>query len=257
MATGGKRATLSKGGRLNWRGIVRSVRMLALLVAGVPLGGCTAIGFGIGAAIDISAKDKTRCVVAHVQPGTPLTLHMRDGSRRPGRFRALIEPDSASHASRHREWADTAASPGLLPAPGARVTLSGRSPAFSGSFHGLSPAGARVRPDGVATVRTVRFRDFESLTVLEGQAHASGYLEMMVQRGMVPTGTEVELLLDARSGSLTSLDQDGPSRRVAWDDVASVDAPAPSTGKWYGLVLGLTADILTLVAVAAAYSSSF
>jgi len=241
----------------NSRWIARSLRVLVLLAVSLPLGGCTVIGFGIGAAFDVSAKDKTRCVVAHMRPGTILTLHMRDGSRLPGRFRALIEPDSAGYANRHREWADTAASPGLLPALGTRVTLSGHSLALTGTFLGLSPAGVRVRPDSAAAARTVRFRDFESLTVLEGQSSASKYLELMVQSGRVPTGTAVDLLLEVRSSSLTMFDLNGPSRQVAWDDVARVDAPAPSNGKVLGLVLGLAVDILTIVGLAWAYGGTY
>jgi len=237
--------------------IARSLRVLVLLAVSLPLGGCTVIGFGIGAAFDVSAKDKTRCVVSHMRPGTILTLHMRDGSRFPGRFRALIEPDSASYANRHREWADTVASPGLLPAPGTRVTLSGHSLALTGAFLGLSPAGVRVRPDSVVAARTVRFRDFESLAAPEGQMHASRYLELMVQTGSVPTGTAVDLLLEVRSSSLTLFDLNGPSRQVAWDDVARVDAPAPSNGKVLGLVLGLTVDILTIVGLAWTYGATY
>jgi hypothetical protein len=182
---------------------------------------------------------------------------MRDGSRLPGRFRALIEPDSASYANRHREWADTAASPGLLPAQGARVTLRGHSLALTGTFQGLSPAGVRVLPDSAATARTVGFRDFESLTALEGHSHPSKYLEVMVQTGMVPTGTVVDLLLEVRSSSLTMFDLKGPGRQVAWDDVARVDAPAPSSGKVLGLVLGLTMDILSMVAYAWSYNATY
>jgi hypothetical protein len=244
-------------GCLNFRWSLRTLFVTALLAVALPLSGCTVIGFGIGAAIDVSAKDKTRSVVAHTRPGTILALHMRDGSRLPGRFLALIEPDSASYANLHREWADTATSPGLLPAPGERVTLSGPSLALTGTFHGLSPAGVRVRPDGAATARTVRFRDFESLTGFEGKSYASKYLAVMVQTGMVPTGTAMDLLLEVRSSSLTTFDHDGPSRRVAWDDVSRVDAPSPSTGKWFGMVLGLTADILSITAYAWAYGATW
>jgi hypothetical protein len=257
MGVDGKHTALAEEESLNPRWIVRSLRVVALLAVALPLSGCTAIGFGIGAGFDLSAKDKTRCVVAHVRPGTILTLHMRDGSRSHGTLRALIEPDSASYANRHREWADTTASPGLLPAPGERVTLIGRSLALTGTFLGLSPAGVRVRPDSAAAARTVRFRDFESLTALEGKSHASKYLEVMVQMGMVPTGTAVDLLLEVRSSSLTMFDLKGPSRQVAWDDVARVEAPTPSTGKWLGLVLGLTVDILSIVALASAHSATW
>ena len=248
---------LSEEESLNFRWIVRSLSVVALLATTLPLSGCTAIGFGIGAAMDTAAKDRTRCVVAHVRPGTILTLHMRDGSRLPGRFRELIEPDSASYANRHREWADTAASPGLVPAQGARVTLSGHSLTLAGTFQGLSPAGVRVLPDSAATVRTVGFHDFESLTALEGQSHPSKHLEVMVQTGMVPTGTVVDLLLEVRSSSLTMFDLKGPGREVAWDDVVRVDAPAPSSGKVLGLVLGLTIDILSMVAYAWSYNATY
>ena len=256
MGADGQPIALAEEESLNPWWIVRSLRVVALLAVALPLGGCTAIGFGIGAAFDVSAKDKTRCVVAHTQPGTVLTFHMRDGSRLHGRFRALLEPDSASYANRHREWADTAASPGLLPAPGARVTLSGRSLALTGTFLGLSPAGVRVWPDSAAAARTVRFRDFESLTAVEGRPNASKYLELMVQMGSVPTGTVVDLLLEVRSSSITLFDLKGPGRQVAWDDIARVDAPTPSGGKALGLVLGLTFDILSIAAFAIANSGA-
>jgi len=242
---------------LNFRCVVRSLSVVALLATTLSLSGCTAIGFGIGAAFDTAAKDRTRGVVAHVRPGTILTLHMIDGSRLHGRFRELIEPDSASYANRHREWADTAASPGLVPPPGAHVSLSGRSLAMTGTFQGLSPAGVRIQPDSAATARTVPFRDFESLTALEDQSHPSKYLEVMVPTGMVPTGTAVDLLLEVRSSSLTMFDLKGPSRQVAWDDIARVDAPVPSSGKVLGMVLGLTFDILSMVAYAWAYNATY
>jgi len=103
----------------------------------------------------------------------------------------------------------------------------------------------------------VRFRDFKSLSALEGQSHASTYLKMMVETGMVPTGTAVELLLEVKSSSITTFDHDAPSRIVAWDDVQRVDAEAPSNGRWFGMVLGLAADILSLAAYAWSYNATY
>jgi len=231
------------------------VRHSLAWTAGVALAlsasGCTAVGFGIGLAIDSSMKDRTRSVVSHLPLGTSVTLHLRDGSHIRGWFRGLVEPDRASYLQRFRAWSDTSDAAQLIPAPGQHASLTSASGRVDGVFHGLSPAGVRIERDGSGVTTCVRFRKFEALVEDGGQSRASGLLEAVVQAGTVPTGTSVQVQEEVHPLSIADYAQDGPIHTVPWDDVVRVDAPTPARGKIIGVVVGFLFDlaILTLVAL--------
>ena len=220
------------------------------LVLAALLSGCTVINVGLGSVIDSAESDRTRCAVAHVGRGTTLTLHMRDSSRVRGRLQGLLEPDTARYTALHQEWAASASVKDLLPSPGERVVLHNRSRAYAATFHGLSPAGARVQGENQEPARVVPFAGFETLTDARGRSLTSGFLSQLVQDGSVPTGTRVVLEMPDRKSSRLTDFTPGPSDTLAWDDAVRVDAPRDVRFKVLGGVFGLLTDLIIVAMLA-------
>ena len=238
-STGGSERS-DRRSSVRWRRWFTAAAALALASL---LTSCTAIGFGLGFALDRSQRDETRTAVAKVLRGGLITLHMRDGSEIRGWFRTLIEPDTASYAAIHNDWALATDSAALIPVPGERVKLSGGLSAMEGAFRGLSPAGVRLKRDGAGSSHVVRFGEFKKLTDASNRTFTSHSLEGLLQTRSVPTGTLVEFQRQVQSSSLAEFDEFGRRERVAWDDVVSVDAPTSYHWRLILTTIGVGLDI--------------
>jgi hypothetical protein len=224
----------------------------AILALGVS--GCTAVGFGLGAAVDSAVKDKSRTLVTHAPRGQQITLHMRNGTSFKCKMLWLEEPDAATYAARHAEWQGSVPDSGLIPRPGEHVKLSGGHRSIEGSFQGLAPAGVRIADSPTATAALVPFDHFKTLVDERGRPSTSHVLAEHVLMGRVPTGTRVTFTrVDVSGATPVGMNSDGTGS-VPWDDVMRVDGPAGRTWKTGGAMVGFVVDIM-LLALGAAMAS--
>ena len=214
---------------------------------------CTVVGFGLGAFADSAQRDKSRCSIASVMPGARITLHLRDGRQERGRFRELVEPDTAAFAARYADWSRSSSAGLGLPALGERVVVSGSRGRSTGAWLGLSPAGVRLAVDGEPAVELARYAQFDLLTPASGPAITSKFLQQLVESSQVPTGTQVRFVPGVGSGGITDF-LEGEPRSVAWDDVGRVDIPTDTRWRFVGAITGIILDLMTLAAMLAAGS---
>ena len=96
--------------------ITSRVLVSVAFIASLSTTGCTALGFGIGAAIDVDRGKGTASRLESVHKGTKVTVWLRDGGRVSGRFLGYDPGETAVSI-------DPPAGSGSSPAPAGRHVL--------------------------------------------------------------------------------------------------------------------------------------
>lgn len=226
----------------------RRLLRAGIVLPALALCGCTAIGYGIGKAIEKGAA-KTRPIqqkdLITLGPGEPLELQLWDGTKTSGVFRGLPWTPAAIYAAAY-DVARAGPAPGLPRlGPGATLVKTSRK-SVRGEYVGLGPGFVAFSPAGG---RLEAF-DLEQLLAL---TDASG--------GRIESD-QVRLLLEQRKVPLVSaiaLEQPDGKKLVDSGDVASVTrlgrhSEATRTGTMVGAVLDVAT--VTLVVIAATSMSS-
>lgn len=226
----------------------RRLLRAGIVLPALALCGCTAIGYGIGKAIEKDAA-KTRPIqqkdLITLGHGEPLQLQLWDGTKTSGVFRGLQWTPAATYAAAY-DVARAGPAPGLPRlGPGATLVKTSRK-SVRGEYVGLGPGFVAFSPVG-GRLEAFDVEQLLALTDASGGRIESQQVRLLLEQRKVPLVTAI------------ALEQPGGRKLVDSGDVASVTrlgrhSEATKTGTIVGAVLDVAA--VTLVVIAAASMSS-
>ena len=218
---------------------------LLFLGFAVHVNGCTALGYGVGSAIDGSLPPKLTpgqaAEVVLVKPGATVVIHYADSSRVAGRYRGLDPSADSAYAARYSAWRATDPLSFRLPRIGATIRLASRD-AFtrstSGTFLGFGPRALLLAEPRRKPV-TIPFEAVASIQSDSGEVIRGA--QLLDVAGRVPVQT------------IALLESDGVVRPVDLQDEAirGIEIGIPGHGYRTGLsMVGLLADASLVLALA-------
>ncbi len=207
----------------------------------VVLGGCSLIGFGIGAIIDSSGPEGEILLAEldGLRTGTEIAVTTRDSRRTTGYFIGFAEEDPVRYREKYAAALRESGGEGTVPLPGDNITFAYRDSPGSqeeGVFRGIDVNTMVVNQPG----RRVFVSDLGMLAFGDSSQADVHHFRSLVHERKLPL---------LRRGILVKVN--GDSTEVPVTDVTRVEAVGGShNAKWIGLAIGAVVDgIVTIVAV--------
>jgi hypothetical protein len=220
-----------------FRSVVQSA-FLSFCISGTC--GCSAIGFGLGVAIDNSRPDKETIPVGtamNLKPGDEIQISLVDSKVVEGVYKESILLDSTSCISRCHEFLDSVRVDVTFPKPGDTLFLhmNGTKLQFPYLFRGYGTGYLKLLLSDKSLNTTVAFADLTGLENREGKMFDLGLLERM-SNACQPPGT-MFLVVQTSLGT----------QRVPLEDIEHVEKPNSKYARWIGLGIGAPIDIIVVV----------
>ncbi len=241
---------------IRFLGVVATVTSMAATASG-----CTAVGYGIGAAIDAGNTQIYRPVSAQtwtVEPGREGQLYLRDGTQFEATYRGTAALPSAAYAAYYDRLRADLLTVHELPALGdvVRVVLT-TGDTLDAPCHGFDynrsgvdeePATPNSRYRGLVVARdstsnVIPFANVRDIHAADGASVAGSTLDSLTAAGVIPLRTG--LVFEMSSGEQQVL----PIGDIRGFEVKS------NTGRTVGAVVGLITDA-AIIAGAIAFSQS-
>lgn len=215
---------------------------ICFLLPQLLLGGCTLVGFGIGALMDSSSPKGGEVSLAGldgVQAGATIAITLRDSRRIEGDYMSTRETDSVLYMAQFVSALSEFGGQGHVPLPGNRVTFAYWNTPGSkeqGRFRGVD-AGIMVVDQ---PVRRVLVSDLGVLVFNDSSQTDLRVFSSLVSDGKLPLLTK---------GILLRIN--GEATEVPMVDVARVEAVGGArNARWIGLAAGAVVDgIVTILLV--------
>jgi hypothetical protein len=219
--------------------VARWLSVAGLLLGIVPLSGCTAIGFTLGAGIDYLSNGKTPERFNGLRPGQHVKVRLHDGRSMRGTYAGPGMLAAAAYASRVSSWErQTDAAERHVPALGEPVQLENWDATTRGRFAGFAADGVRLYRDDTTGTRLVPYGTFESVVDTAGHATPAAWFRGLGNTGRLPLVTTARIIVGNQVLA------------VPWGEIERVDAPAPRGGKVFLGLLGLALDVTVFSYVA-------
>lgn len=200
----------------------------------------------VGTLVDEDVLPAGEAVI--LAPGTPIELHLRDGSVVRGRFLGRTLQDSAAYAERFAaRVSETGDAPVELGESLRVVTLDDRESVAP--FAGWAEMALLLRGPADAPVLHVPFEFTRSILRADGSSVDLKQLKRAFRSGALPSADV--LVLGARDPVGTDEERWTSALRVPADDIVSVRAPSASGKGVPGLIvlaLGVTAFVMIIAA---------
>jgi hypothetical protein len=202
--------------------------------------GCTAIGFGIGAAIDSHRPDYDTIPgwsAASIERGKDIKLTMKTGQELKGEYLGLGRPADSQYARVYNEYRENHKKEFSLPALGDSISIVTLEPAkqCKVEFSGFENQYMWIRVMAISGIERGKI----DMNKLEKITDRSGNL------------IEVQKLIDLSLGGKipapyteVTLRTDSDTTRIPIASVSRIEIPNSKTARWYGLALGACIDII-------------
>ncbi len=215
----------------------------AVLAMALVAAGCTAIGFGIGAAIDNSHKSPDTVEgwqILRIEKGTRVTVFLRDGSEVQGTFSG-VSFDAKEYAQRYEEYQRQADGVALPPLGDTIAVSNPKGKTKAGRFEGFEFASMSLRPEGNASPVDVPFDKVSAVSFAGREPLTGGQLQALSGRGALPQRNRM-----AVGGDLIPIEL-----------VNRVEVPHRGHAKIIGALIGLAVDAVVIVATVDALNHPF
>jgi hypothetical protein len=224
-----------------------AVPLLMLLVLGAIFGysGCTAIGYGIGSAIDSHKQDYDTIPgwrAAGVERGKNIALTTRNGEELKGEYLGLDTVTTSQYARWYNDNREKYQKEVPLPALGDSIIFSILKPAreYKGEFLGFDNQCICVRLLGA--FRKYNMNYLERISDKNGNLIELQKLKNLSSEGKIPALSAVMV----RTAVMVKTNVD--TIRVPTATVSQIEIPSDKNAKWIGLVIGAVVDV-AIVAV--------
>ncbi|HXB57083.1 MAG TPA: hypothetical protein VN461_20130 [Vicinamibacteria bacterium] len=201
----------------------------AVFTAAVATSGCTAIGFGIGAAIDNSHKTPNTMEawqIRRIEKGTWVKVSLRDGSEVEGSFNGLSF-DGNEYAQRYEERQKQTEGV-VLPSLGETITVSSpKGKTTVGRFDGFEFASIGFRPEGNSPPLDVPFEKVSAVSFAGREPLSGAQLQALRGQGALPLRSRMAVR-DAR---------------IPVERVSQIAVPHHGHAKTIGALIGLGVDV--------------
>lgn len=205
-------------------------------------GGCTLVGFAVGAGIDHhspSRKTVAAREIHELKRGRSVSVLLADGRRLEGKFGGVRYQNADTYAGPYASARQSKPSGASLPSLGPGAHISGRKTGqeLAVDLMGFDLQGVVARPLDKAA-RSYRFTDVATLRDAAGLTISGEQLQSLVTQGQVPLLSEILL--------------EQPAQAAALQDVTGVEVRTQKRGKVIGALVGLAVDIVVFASIAAA-----
>jgi hypothetical protein len=223
-----------------------AVPLLLLLVVGAIFGnsGCTAIGFGVGAAIDSSKPDYVTIPgwrAASIKRGKDIKLTKNNGEELKGEYLGLDTVAVSQYAQWYNESREKCQRDVLLPGLGDTIsfTVLTRAKEYKGEFLGFDNQYILVRlvVIGGMVNEKIDMNNLERITDKNGNLIEVRKLKDLSLEGKIPVASTMTVK--------TNVD----TIRVPIAAVSQIKIPNEKNAKWVGLGIGALVDVAIVVAV--------
>ena len=218
-----------------------AIPLILLLGIGAIFGysGCTAIGYGIGAAIDSSKPDSYDTIpgwrAESIERGKHITLTKRNGEELKGEYLGLDTVAASQYAQWYDESREKYDKDFLLPALGDSITYTflDRAKEYKGEFLGFDNQYICVRLMGIRGIVNgkIDMNNLERITDKNGNLIDVGKLKNLSSEGKIPALSAVRVTVKTDSDTL----------HVPMAAVARIAVPSEAgvrDGKRKGFILG-------------------
>jgi hypothetical protein len=229
-----------------------AVPLLMLLVLGAIFGysGCTAIGFGIGAAIDSSKPGYDTIPgwrAASIKRGKDITLTKNNGEELKGEYLGLDTVAVSQYAQWYNESREKCQKDVLLPGLGDSISFTFLKPAKECKleFVGFDNQYICVRLMGIRGMVNgkIDMNNLERITDKNGNLIELQKLKTLCSEGKIPALSAVMV----RTAVMVKTNVD--TIRVPTATVSQIEIPSDKNAKWVGLGIGAVVDVAIVVAV--------
>ena len=271
-----------------------AVSLLLLLGIGAIFGcsGCTAIGFGIGAAID-SSKPAYDTIpgwrAGSIERGKDITLTKKNGEELRGEYLELDTVAASQYAQWYNESREKYEKDVLLPGLGDSISFTFLKPAkeYKSEFLGFDNQYILVREFRGMVNEQIDMSDLEWITDKNGNVIEVRKLRNLSSRGKIPAASAVmvneqidmnnlERITDKNGNvievrKLKNLSSEGKipaastvvvktnvdTIRVPTATVSQIEIPSDKNAKWAGLGIGAVVNLAIVMAVYISMSNTF
>jgi hypothetical protein len=218
--------------------------VLACIVLSLMAHGCSAIGYGVGSAIQ--SREKLQSYEsAKLWPGTEWDIVLRDGTKIRGIYRGLDSIPTEEYNAAYSQAIDEKRSKGILPHPGDQIEISdlaGNSQSCEfGYFTYSRPDLDAVNPeaqawllkaDAIPSTKPLYFNliDIKRLALKNGVETNGEELAALASSGQIPLKTH---FIQATLDSVVS---------VPLQQIRMIESPRRRSAKWIGFGFGLVMD---------------
>ena len=242
---------------------LQSVTLPAVLALSVLLSGCSAVGLGVGAAIDKAQSDRKVVEgwkVGTIKPGRWATVCLSDGSQVAGIFENLADLPEAEYADTYSRMRAEQADAVALPAIGDTLVIAyrkGRAAKYE--FRGF---GYRyTRSAGIVSLKkkkfpAARYQYLSAHSIAESKLEEF-YLDDLQQttarNGNVVEGFQIRKLANEGKIPLKSaiaLRTPGGKNFISIERIRTLQVSRKKNAKWIGLALGLAVDVVCVIHMA-------
>jgi hypothetical protein len=203
--------------------------------------GCTAIGYGIGAAIDNHKQDYDTIPgwrAAGVERGKDISLMKKSGEELKGKYLGLDTIAVSQYAQWYNESREKYERDVLLPALGDSITYTflDRAQEYNGEFLGFDDQYICVRLMGAFRIITAKIdmNTLERITDKSGHLIEVGKLKNLSSEGKIPALSAVRVTVKTDSDTL----------HIPTATVDKIVIPTDKNATWWGLGIGILIDLV-------------
>jgi hypothetical protein len=214
-------------------------------------GGCTAIGYSIGAGVDNNTPDYHTipgCGAGSIERGKDITLTKKNGEEVKGEYLGLDTVAVSHYARWYNESREKCRKDVLLPGLGDSIsfTLPKHAKEYKGEFLGFDNQYILVRLMEIREMvnEKIDMNKLERITDRNGHLIEVGKLKNLSSEGKIPALSAVTVTVKTDSDTL----------HVPAAAVDRIEIPNDKYAKWVGLGVGAVIDVAILVAAWVAMS---